>query len=111
MGGHSDLTGGVVSGSRERMQAVFRWMQVAGGCMDPHAASLLLPLLHDPQPKVRRRALSALGSLAHKKLWKHPDKTLTPLLDDADGQVALLSAVTLWAERAATEQPQDAKHE
>ena len=78
---------------------------------DPHAASLLLPLLHDPQPKVRRRALSALGSLAHKKLWKHPDKTLTPLLDDADGQVALLSAVTLWAERAATEQPQDAKHE
>ena len=25
---------------------------------DPHAASLLLPLLHDHQPKIRRRALS-----------------------------------------------------
>lgn len=41
MSGHSDMTGGVVSGSRERLQGVFRWMQVAGGCMDPHAASAL----------------------------------------------------------------------
>lgn len=41
MGGHSDLIGGVVAGSNARMQPVFRWMQLAGGCMDPHAAFLL----------------------------------------------------------------------
>jgi len=41
MGGHSDLIGGVVAGSAERMKPVYRWMQLAGGCMDPHAAFLL----------------------------------------------------------------------
>jgi cystathionine beta-lyase/cystathionine gamma-synthase len=41
MGGHSDLIGGVVSGSAGLMQPVYRWMQLAGGCMDPHAAFLL----------------------------------------------------------------------
>jgi cystathionine beta-lyase/cystathionine gamma-synthase len=41
LGGHSDLIGGVAAGSAQRMAGVFRWMQLAGGCMDPHAAFLL----------------------------------------------------------------------
>lgn len=41
MGGHSDLIGGAVSGSKELMRPVFRWLQLAGGCMDPHPAFLL----------------------------------------------------------------------
>lgn len=41
LGGHSDLIGGVVSGSHETLKPVYRWMQIAGGCMDPHAAFLL----------------------------------------------------------------------
>jgi cystathionine beta-lyase/cystathionine gamma-synthase len=41
LGGHSDLIGGCVSGSQQRMARVFRWMQLAGGCMDPNAAFLL----------------------------------------------------------------------
>ena len=41
MGGHSDLIGGVAAGSAERMKLVHRWLQLAGGCMDPHAAFLL----------------------------------------------------------------------
>jgi cystathionine beta-lyase/cystathionine gamma-synthase len=41
LGGHSDLIGGCVAGSQQRMARVFRWMQLAGGCMDPNAAFLL----------------------------------------------------------------------
>lgn len=41
LAGHSDLIGGVVLGSRERLKPVYRWLQIAGGCMDPHAAFLL----------------------------------------------------------------------
>jgi cystathionine beta-lyase/cystathionine gamma-synthase len=41
LGGHSDLIGGCVAGSQARMAGVYRWMQLAGGCMDPHAAFLL----------------------------------------------------------------------
>lgn len=41
LGGHSDLIGGVVSGAGEPLKRVWRWMQIAGGCMDPHAAFLL----------------------------------------------------------------------
>ena len=41
LGGHSDLVGGVASGSAETMRPVHRWLQLAGGCMDPHAAFLL----------------------------------------------------------------------
>lgn len=41
LGGHSDLIGGCVAGSQLRMGGVYRWMQLAGGCMDPHAAFLL----------------------------------------------------------------------
>ncbi|MBI5363143.1 MAG: PLP-dependent transferase [Planctomycetes bacterium] len=41
LAGHSDVLGGVVLGARERMQPVYRWLQLAGGCMDPHAAFLL----------------------------------------------------------------------
>ncbi|MBK7874722.1 MAG: PLP-dependent transferase [Planctomycetes bacterium] len=41
LAGHSDVIGGVVLGSRERLKPVYRWLQLAGGCMDPHAAFLL----------------------------------------------------------------------
>lgn len=41
LSGHSDLIGGVACGSAERMRLVYRWLQLAGGCMDPHAASML----------------------------------------------------------------------
>jgi cystathionine beta-lyase/cystathionine gamma-synthase len=41
LAGHSDVIGGVVCGSAARMKPVHRWLQLAGGCMDPHAAFLL----------------------------------------------------------------------
>jgi cystathionine beta-lyase/cystathionine gamma-synthase len=39
LAGHS--VGGVVCGSAARLRPVHRWLQLAGGCMDPHAAFLL----------------------------------------------------------------------
>jgi cystathionine beta-lyase/cystathionine gamma-synthase len=41
LAGHSDLIGGAACGSAASMRGVFRWLQLGGGCMDPHAAFLL----------------------------------------------------------------------
>jgi methionine-gamma-lyase len=78
MGGHSDLIGGVVAGSNARMPGVFRWMQLAGGCMDPHAAFLLdrglktLPLrMHAHQANADQLARH-LGRHARVKRVYHP---------------------------------------
>jgi cystathionine beta-lyase/cystathionine gamma-synthase len=70
LGGHSDLIGGAVCGSKELMRPVFRWLQLAGGCMDPHAAYLLdrgiktLPL--------RMRAHAAVAQRVAERLEQHP---------------------------------------
>jgi cystathionine beta-lyase/cystathionine gamma-synthase len=41
LAGHSDVIGGVVATSEARARGVYRWLQLAGGCLDPHAAFLL----------------------------------------------------------------------
>lgn len=41
LAGHSDLIGGVVATDAKRAKGVYRWLQLGGGCMDPHAAFLL----------------------------------------------------------------------
>jgi cystathionine gamma-synthase len=41
LGGHCDLVGGVVVGSRDRMAEVWRHRKLLGGILDPHAAYLL----------------------------------------------------------------------
>ena len=70
LGGHSDLIGGCASGAAEAMRPVYRWLQLAGGCMDPHAAFLLdrgiktLPL--------RMRAHSAGATALARYLEAHP---------------------------------------
>jgi len=70
LGGHSDLIGGVVCGPKELMRPVYRWLQLAGGCMDPHAAFLLdrgvktLPL--------RMRAHAAGAQRVAERLAEHP---------------------------------------
>lgn len=42
MGGHSDLVGGVVAGSKEDLSKIWSVRKVLGGVLDPHAAWLLL---------------------------------------------------------------------
>ena len=41
MGGHSDIIGGVVSGSWKNLEKVYEYRKLLGGCMDPHPAFLL----------------------------------------------------------------------
>lgn len=73
LGGHSDLIGGAVCGSKALMPAVYRWLQLAGGCMDPHAAFLLdrgiktLPL--------RMRAHAQGAQRVAERLEGHPRVT------------------------------------
>ena len=62
---------------------------------DRHAATLLVPLLKDPQPKVRQRALGALCRLAGSGHFHAYTKTLLPLLNPAQPQGALFAAVAL----------------
>ncbi|MBK7645431.1 MAG: PLP-dependent transferase [Planctomycetes bacterium] len=70
LGGHSDLTAGVVAGREEDLRGVYRWLQLAGGCLDPHSAALLerglktLPL--------RMRAHCANASALARHLAAHP---------------------------------------
>lgn len=70
MGGHSDLIGGCVSGSASAMAPVYRWMQLGGGCMDPHAAFLLDRGLKTLPLRMERHQSNAL-ELA-RALERHP---------------------------------------
>jgi cystathionine beta-lyase/cystathionine gamma-synthase len=60
LGGHSDLVGGVVSGSREFVAGVHRQMKYLGGCADPFAAWLLLRSLSTFELRVSRQNANAL---------------------------------------------------
>jgi len=60
LGGHSDLLGGAVVGSRELIGRVRALMMRLGGSMDPSAAYLLIRGLKTLELRVRRQSESAL---------------------------------------------------
>jgi cystathionine beta-lyase/cystathionine gamma-synthase len=111
MGGHSDLIGGVAAGSNARMQGVFRWMQLAGGCMDPHAAFLLdrglktLPIrMHAHQANAERlaRHLSRHPRVKHVHypgLETHASHAIAQRVLDGSG--GMLSFVVAGGDEAA----------
>ncbi len=70
LSGHSDVIGGCVSGSKERMAPVYRWLQLAGGCMDPHAAFLVDRGLKTLPLRMERHQSNALELARH--LERHP---------------------------------------
>lgn len=84
LGGHADLTAGVVAGSRERVDAAWDWMRLLGSCLDPHAAFLLergLKTLHLRMERICRNALEvarfleghpAVARVHHPGLEGHP---------------------------------------
>lgn len=81
LAGHSDVTAGALAGSRELVQRAFRWLQLAGGVLDPHAAFLLdrgiktLPL--------RMRAHCDNAEALARRLQRHPlvERVLYPGLE------------------------------
>jgi methionine-gamma-lyase len=70
LAGHSDLIGGALAGSRERIAAARATMKVLGGCLDPHAAFLALRGLKTLHLRVERQSANALA-LA-RRLEGHP---------------------------------------
>ncbi len=81
LGGHSDLIGGTVSGHGDLMERVFRWMQLAGGCMDPNVAFLLDRGIKTLPLRLARHQENAL-ELA-RRLARHPavERVLHPGLE------------------------------
>jgi cystathionine beta-lyase/cystathionine gamma-synthase len=70
LAGHSDVVGGALAGSAERVEAARSAMRVLGGCMDPHAAFLVLRGLRTLHLRVERQCENALA-LA-RRLEGHP---------------------------------------
>ncbi len=60
LAGHSDVIGGALAGSRERIEAARATMKVFGGCIDPHAAFLALRGLKTLHLRVERQCANAL---------------------------------------------------
>jgi cystathionine beta-lyase/cystathionine gamma-synthase len=61
LAGHSDLVGGALVGSRERVEAARGTMRILGGCMDPHAAFLARRGMKTLHLRVERQCANALG--------------------------------------------------
>jgi cystathionine beta-lyase/cystathionine gamma-synthase len=70
LAGHSDLIGGVLVGSRERIERARSLLKVLGGCMDPHAAFLALRGMKTLHLRVQRQGENALALAVH--LERHP---------------------------------------
>ncbi len=59
LGGHSDVTAGVVCGSRRWMEPVRELMKMSGGCLDPMASYLLIRGLKTLELRVERGCANA----------------------------------------------------
>jgi cystathionine beta-lyase/cystathionine gamma-synthase len=70
LAGHSDLVGGALVGSRERIERARSLVKVLGGCMDPHAAFLALRGIKTVHLRVQRQCENALALASH--LAAHP---------------------------------------
>lgn len=70
LSGHNDLIGGALVGSKERIGAARDLMKILGGCLDPHAAYLVIRGLKTLHLRAERQASNAL--LIARALEGHP---------------------------------------
>jgi cystathionine beta-lyase/cystathionine gamma-synthase len=70
LGGHSDIMGGALVGSRPRMERVRDLLKVLGGILDPHSAFLVLRGLKTLHLRVARQCENAMALAVH--LQDHP---------------------------------------
>ncbi len=73
LSGHSDLIGGALLGSRERIEKAREVMKLLGGCLDPHPAFLVLRGLKTLHLRVERQCANAKALAEH--LSDHPKVT------------------------------------
>jgi cystathionine beta-lyase/cystathionine gamma-synthase len=85
LGGHSDLIGGALVGSRGLVGRARSLLKVLGGCLDPHPAFLALRGLKTLHLRVQRQCENAMALATH--LTGHPTVTrvLYPGLDSHPG--------------------------
>jgi cystathionine beta-lyase/cystathionine gamma-synthase len=85
LGGHSDITGGVVIGSQELLQPIWTWRKALGQVMAPDVAFLLLRSLRTLGVRVERQNQTALA--VARFLSTHPKvrKVNYPGLDKFPG--------------------------
>lgn len=85
LGGHSDLTAGVLAGSKQWMERARPIMVLTGGCLDPGCAYLLLRGLKTLHLRVERACCNAMQIA--EALRKHPKvaHVYYPGLDDDPG--------------------------
>jgi cystathionine beta-lyase/cystathionine gamma-synthase len=70
LGGHSDIIGGALVGSRARIEKAHALLKVLGGCIDPHTAFLVERGLKTVHLRVQRQCENALALAT--RLEKHP---------------------------------------
>jgi len=70
LAGHSDLIGGALVGSQERIEKARSLLKVLGACMDPHPAFLALRGLKTLHLRVHRQCENAMALALH--LQEHP---------------------------------------
>ena len=70
LGGHSDIIGGALVGSRARIEKAHALLKVLGGCIDPHTAFLVERGLKTVHLRVQRQCENAMALAA--RLEKHP---------------------------------------
>ncbi len=85
LGGHSDLTAGVLAGSKKWMDAARQIMILTGGCLDPGCAYLLLRGLKTLDVRVGRACCNA--ARIAEMLTQHPKigRVYYPGLKDNEG--------------------------
>ena len=85
LGGHSDLTGGLVLGSREQIEPLWVWRKNLGQIMAPEVAFLLARSIRTLSVRVRAQNQSALAIAGF--LSRHPkvEKANYPGLSDFPG--------------------------
>ena len=85
LAGHGDVIGGVLVGSRERIERARSMLKVLGGCLDPHAAYLALRGLKTLELRVRRQCQNALAVARHLEAHPKVSRVLYPGLPSHPG--------------------------
>jgi cystathionine beta-lyase/cystathionine gamma-synthase len=70
LAGHSDLIGGALVGSKERIEKARSLLKILGACMDPHPAFLAVRGLKTLHLRVHRQCENAMALALH--LQEHP---------------------------------------
>jgi cystathionine beta-lyase/cystathionine gamma-synthase len=85
LSGHSDIIGGALVGSRERIEKARSLMKVLGGCLDPHSAFLALRGLKTLHLRVHRQGENALALALHLESHAQVARVLYPGLRSHPG--------------------------